>query len=316
MASPTPKRRPVPPAPASEPPLVVEPMWLLKALGLTVLFAATLGYLSVCLLLYQGSWQRFLSPSHVVDKTPAAPFDRIRFDAAETGQPRLTGWWIPSDSSAAPTMLFLHDGAGSLASAVPTLNLLHKAGVNIFAFDYRGFGESDPTHPNEKRMGEDATAAFHYLLDTRHLNVSSIVPYGQGLGAVLAANLTKAQAGLPAIILDDPDPEIYNRIAGESRARFLPMQLLIRERFDLARALAGSTKPKLLLADSPFASQPDRVRVNQAFFRGVPGPKLTVTFPAVTSPANAVPAYLESLHRFLDEYVPSPLNNMKPGATP
>ena len=264
----------------------------------------------MCLLLYQGSWQRFLSPSHVVDKTPAAAFDRIRFDAAETGQPRLAGWWIPSDSATAPTILFLHDGTGSLANAVPTLNLLHQAGVNVFAFDYRGFGESDPTHPNEVRMGEDATAAFGYLLDTRHLNAASIVPYGQGLGAVLAANLARTYANLPAVILDDPDPEIYHRVAGESRARFLPMQLLIRERFDLAGALAGSSKPKLLLADSSFASQPERVRVNQEFFRGVPGPKLTVTFPA-----DAVPAYLESLRRFLDEYVPSPLNTMTPGAT-
>ena len=290
----------------------MEPMWLLKALGLTVLVAAICGYLSICLLLYQGSWQRFLSPSHSVDKTPAEAFDRVRFDAAETGQPRLAGWWIPSESATAPTILFLHDGAGSLANAVPTLNLLHQAGVNIFAFDYRGFGESDPTHPSEKRMSEDAAAGLTYLLDTRHLNATSVIPYGQGLGAVLAAGLSKSHAQLPAVILDDPDPEIYNRVANESRARFLPMQLLIRERFDLAEALAGSSKPKLLFAVSPFRSSQDRMAANQTFFRNVPDPKLIVTLPP-----EAAGAYIESLHRFLDEYVPSSINNIKPaGANP
>ena len=305
MASPTPKRT----LHHAPPPEVVDPRWLLKALGLSILAAVVLGYLTVCLLVYLGSWQSFLKPSTVIDKTPAATFDRLRFDAAETGQPRLAGWWIHSDSPTAPTILFLHDGNGSLSTAVPTLDLLHQAGVNIFAFDYRGFGQSDPTHPSEARMSDDATAALRYLLDTRHLNASTVIPYGQGLGAVFAANLAKANSQIPALILDNPDPDIYQRNVGSSRSIFLPMTVLVRERFDLVAPLSGSNKPKLLLSDSPFTSDLARTTTNQAFFHSVPDPKLTVTFPA-----NATPAYLESVRRFLDEYVASPTNNLSPKA--
>jgi len=301
-----PKRTPNPPQPSNAPPEIVDPRWLLKALGATLLAAAVLAYLTLCLLLYQGSWQRFLSPSHLIDKTPAAasiPFSPIRFDAAETGTPRLAGWWIPSPSGNPldPTILFLHDGAGSLSTTVPTLILLHQANVNIFAFDYRGFGQSDPTRPNEARMSEDASAALRYLLETRHLNASQIIPYGQGLGAVFAAKIAASEPQIPALIIDNPDPFIYTRVASENRARFLPMTVLIRDRFDLAAALSGSAKPKLLLANSPdSSSSPDRAAANQEFFRTVPTPKFTVTFPP-----HAGNAYVESINRFLDQYLPA-----------
>jgi hypothetical protein len=147
-------------------------------------------------------------------------------------------------------------------------------------------------------MTEDAAAALQYLLNTRHLNASAIIPYGQGLGTVFAAKLASSQPQIPALILDNPDPNIYDRIANESRGGLLPMRLLMRDRFDLAAALTGAaTKPKLLIA----ADSSTRVAETQAFFRTLPTPKLTVTLPP-----NSDAAYLESIARFLDEYLTFP----------
>jgi pimeloyl-ACP methyl ester carboxylesterase len=305
MASPTPKRAATqnrypstPPADALE---VVDPRWLLKALALTLAAAALLGYLCVCLLVYVGGWQLLLHPSAKVDATPAIPYQPIRFDSAVTGSPRLTAWWIPAESPGptTPTILYLHDGTGSLSDNVRKLELLHRAAVNIFAIDYRGFGQSNPPHATESRMAEDTAAALDYLVDTRHIPATTIVPYGVGLGAVLAANLTNAHPELPAVIIDTPDPNAFANATDNGRSRLLPMRLLVQEHFDIAAALAASTRPKLLLADSPFGFETARVQANQTFFHSVPDPKIAVTFAHI----NSEDAYLASINRFLGEYL-------------
>lgn len=309
MASRNPNRAPdpsprKPPSrqPAQDLPEVVDPRWLVKALGLTVLAAILCAYLAVCLLVYQGGWQLMLHPTHTLAATPTAAFTPIRFDASETGTPRLAGWWIPAESPtpATPTILYLHDGTGDLADSARLLDLLHTAGVGIFAFDYRGYGQSAGPHPTEARMAEDAEAALDYLTSTRHIPASVIVPYGQGLGAALAAQLAKAHAELPALIVDSPHPNAFHDATDAGRARLLPMRLLVQEHFDLAAALDSSAKPKLLLSDSPFGFDTASRNANEAFFRTISDPKLTVTFDRPGSGA----AYVQSIHRFLDEYLP------------
>jgi pimeloyl-ACP methyl ester carboxylesterase len=300
---PEPERR-YPPRPPAEPPEVVDPRWIAKALGATLLAAFVLAYLAVCLLVYQGGWQLMLEPTNKVDATPAVPFQTIHFDAGETGTPRLTGWWIPAQSptSTMPTILYLHGGIGSLGNSAKALSLLHRVPVNIFAIDYRGYGQSSPGHPTEARMSEDASAALEYLTGTRHIPETTIVAYGEGLGAALAANLANAQTEIQAVILDTPDPEAFSRATDAGKARLLPMRLLVQERFDVAAALAESKKPKLLLADRPDGSEMERIRANQALFRAVPDPKMTVTFDHPGEVSED--AYVRSVERFLDEYLP------------
>lgn len=279
---------------------VVDPRWLLKALGLTIAVAAVLSYLSLCLLIYQGSWQLMLHPSTTIDALPSVSFQALRFDAAATGTPRLAGWWVPAETTTTRTILFLHDGSGSLSNTVPKLNLLHSAGVNIFAIDYRGFGQSDPTHPNEVRMAEDTAAALDYLVNTRHIPIQQIAAYGEGLGCSLAAHLAASQK-LPAIILDSPDPDAYARAVSGKKSQLLPMRMIVREHFDVRTDLLNSAPAKLLLANSPFPGGEDHTATNQTMFRTAPGAKMTVTF----GKGDSGQAYVQSVARFLDEYVPA-----------
>ena len=300
-----PVRSPVP----NGTPEVVDPRWLLKILSLVVAASAVCAYLSLCFLIYHGAWQLLLHPSPKVDRTPAAlfiPFDSVRFDSAATGQPRLSAWWIPATSATSATLLYLHDGHGSLADTVDQLALLHLAGLNILALDYRGFGASDPTHPNQSHMTEDANAALDYLTGTRHLAPAAIIPYGVGLGAVLAASLADTHPDLPALILDNPDPDAAARVLEDNRSRLMPMRLLIGDRFDLATPLQEFRGPKLLLVGGPGDSHPDLDGRLGAFFRGLPNPKYIVTLPPGRSAQKQTAAsdtepYLQAIRRFDDE---------------
>jgi fermentation-respiration switch protein FrsA (DUF1100 family) len=58
--------------------------------------------------------------------------------------------------------------------------------VNIFIFDYRGFGQSSGT-PNEKGLYIDTEAAFDYLVGRTDLvNLRDLYVFGTSLGCTTA----------------------------------------------------------------------------------------------------------------------------------
>lgn len=251
-------------------------------------------YGALCLLVYQGQWQLVLHPSAGITKTPASQglrFDDIRFDYTETGSPRLDGWWIPAEPDtrwSANTLLYLHGGSGSLSDTADDLATLHSLGINVFAFDYRGYGRSAGPTPREKRMREDAEAAWSYLTDTRHIAPKSIVIYGSGIGASLAAGLAAKHA--PAgLVLDAPNEPAHKIIRFDARARIVP-GFLITERFDPLETLQMLTVPKLFLD------------------RNGPKSRTSELYKAAALPKEYFElgqgAFEPTLRRFLDEVLP------------
>ena len=269
--------------------------WLLSAVLAVVVVAAVSAYGALCILFYQGQWQLVLHPSKTITATPASrglKFDEIRFDYTETGAAQLTGWWIPTDAGtrwSQSTLLYLHDGHGSLSDYVDDLATLHSLGINVFAFDYRGFGRSAGARPLEKRMTEDANAAWVYLTDTRHVDPKAIVIYGTGVGGSLAVELA-ARRGSAGVILDSPSEPAQEIIGKDARAKILPLRMLLTERFDPAETLKNLTAPKLFLdRDGRRARTEELYRLAafpKEYFELKPG------------------AYEETVRRFLDEVLP------------
>jgi pimeloyl-ACP methyl ester carboxylesterase len=300
-------RKPTPPQPV--PPVVVSPIWLIKAIALTIVAALLCGYLTLCLLFYQGQWQLVLHPTRT-SASPASiagiPFELTHFGPDESATPQLTGWWIPaiSGSRYAPiTILFLPDGNGSLANSIPTLTSLHDLGLNIFAFDYRGYGQSAPARPSQQGMTQDADSAWQYLTTTRGISAQRIVPYGTGVGASLATRLAANHNTIPALILDTPRADLHDVAIRDPRAKLLPVRLLFHERFPLTEPLSTLRTPKLLISRT---TSPDQT------FLHASDPKYTVE---LAPPSGAL--YNQSVTRFLDQYVaqslpPAPVPSAAP----
>ena len=223
--------------------------WIAGAVGVVLVLALLCLYGTVALLFYQGQWQLILHPAKTISSVPQSKFDEIHFDVTETGVAQLDGWWIPAEPGARwsrSTILYLHGGTGSLSNYMGDLDALHALGVNVFAFDYRGYGRSAGSHPQEARMAADANAAWSYLTDTRRLDSTAIAFYGTGVGASLAAEL--AARHTPAgVILDAPSEPARKIIGSDARAKFLPTRLLLDERFDPVQALEALAIPKLFL---------------------------------------------------------------------
>jgi uncharacterized protein len=269
--------------------------WMLGAVGGVLLLAAVCVYITFCLLFWQGQWQLVFKPSRAIAHTPASAglkFDEISFDATETGVLQLNGWWIPAEPNApyaADTLLLLHNGVGSLSDTLPQLQALHKLGINLFAFDYRGFGKSANIHPSEASTYEDADAAWGYLTDTRHVSPSNLVLDGVGLGAVIAVETARRHPQTAALILEDPAPPTLDTLQFDPRTRLLPIRLLFHDRFDMTKTLATLATPMLLLYSTERGDG----------YNYAVDPRQTAT---VTGYAD--PKYLDALRSFLSKYLP------------
>ncbi|MHB1021487.1 MAG: alpha/beta hydrolase [Acidobacteriaceae bacterium] len=303
----------------SDAPEVVNPAWIAKAVGLMVVLALFCGYLTLCFLFYQGQWQLVLHPSNAVNATPASvglAYENELFDVTETGQPRLTGWWV----SAAPdapyrslTILYLHNGWGSLGDTIAQIQRLHDLGANVFAFDYRGFGKSQTVHPSEQKMYEDADAAWQYLIDTHHVPVNRIVLYGDRLGATIAAEAALRHPAA-AVVLMSPFDSMLPLVLHDPRSQMVPVRLLFHNRFDLSSKIMQIKEAKLIGIDDDEKCGSGMLDANppcptpaavHALYTRAAAPKAFFNAQSHAPIPASEPVDLQQfLQRFLQEYVP------------
>lgn len=242
---------------------LVQRRWLLGGVAFILVGALAALYFALALLFWQGQWQLIFHPSHVVAATPAStgvPFEEVRFDSTEAGQTLLDGWWVPAPASASnasqpgaakaaesATILYLHDARGSLSDALPDILALHALGVNVFAFDPRGYGKSEWAKPSEARWQDDAAAALAYLESLRHVPLQNVILVGRGLGGTTAANLTSRHPELRSLIMIDPQPPTLGLLQAPRWTHILPVRLLAHDRFDPAHVLKSQAVDKLFL---------------------------------------------------------------------
>jgi pimeloyl-ACP methyl ester carboxylesterase len=236
---------------AATEPARVSGRWLLGAVALTIGAALMCAWCAFCLLFWQGSWQLLYHPAAAIPRTPASAglaFDAVGFAATDAGTPRLAGWWIaaaPDAKFTRLTVLYLHGQDGNLGNTVDALARLHAAGVNVLAFDYRGYGQSQFVRPSEAHWREDAEWAIAYLTGTRHVAAGTIVLDGSGLGANLALEEAAAHPELAGVIVESPLADAMRAIFSDERARMVPARLLVRDRYDLSVAAEDVRVPVL-----------------------------------------------------------------------
>jgi uncharacterized protein len=275
---------------------VVSGRWIVKAILILLAAAGAALYLTVCLLFYQGQWQFVFFPPKTPGPNAATvavnsgiPITDVRFDTTEEGVQRLDGWWIPSSpSSGAPlshfVVLFCPNGRADLSGNIDALNAIHGLGVNVFAFDYQGFGNSQAGHPSQKKAYANGIAALSYLTGLRHIPLDHIVVYGAHLGAAVAAHVAQTSPNIAGLILEDPQPSLAKEIQHEQHIHLLPMWLVFQDRFDISGVVPSLRMPKLVLS-SPgmrrYASGTAQIYAN------IPAPKQQ----AIITGASNGPAY-------------------------
>ena len=141
----------------------------------------------------------------------------------------LQGWFIPGKPGTDITWLWFHGNGGNNGHRISELALAHhRTGVNIFIFDYRGYGESEGS-PSEKGTHLDSRAAMEYLASRPDVDKERIVFMGNSLGAALSVELALTQPPM-AMILVSPFASV--RDMAKLTLPFPPVGWLVRNHYD------------------------------------------------------------------------------------
>ena len=171
-------------------------------------------------------------------------------------QLRLHAWFFAAEKTsprARFVVLFCHGNGGNLTSRPGYYHAILATGVNLFAFDYRGYGRSDG-EPGEAGTYTDAATAYAWLR-ARGFAAEHILVWGESLGGGIASHVAATQrvGGLMLQSTFTSIPDI-----GAELFPWLPVKLLARIRYDTHARLAEINCPVVVLhsrADGmiPFA---------------------------------------------------------------
>jgi hypothetical protein len=263
--------------------------------GRAAALAVGLGLLAGC---EDGVERHFLYfPMQALEATPATydlPFEEVRFQAADGA--RLHGWFVPARGARA-TLLWLHGNAGNISHRVHNLRLFHDAlGINVFLFDYRGYGLSEG-RPSEAGLLQDAEAAWRVLQARRDVDPRAIVLFGRSLGAAVAAELA-ARVQPAALILETPFTSLLDM--ARHHYWFLPVRWLVRSRYDTLGAVRRVRVPVLVLHGDADEIVP--FDMGEQVFAAAPEPKTFYRIPGASHNDTYLVGgkpYLEAFRAFL-----------------
>ena len=116
---------------------------------------------------------------------------------------RLHGYFLPAQGEANGTVIHFHGSDRNISFTVRNSHWLTAAGLNVFAFDYRGYGKSQGT-PTRQGIVQDSVAAIQYVCERADVNPERICLWGQSMGgqlAIVAADLVRAD-GIRTIVAE------------------------------------------------------------------------------------------------------------------
>jgi hypothetical protein len=155
---------------------------------------------------------------------------------------KLHGWYVQSPDAKA-TLLWFHGNAGNITHRLENIKLLESLKLNIFIFDYRGYGKSDG-EPAEKGLYLDSQAAYNYLINEKNIAPEKLVLFGRSLGGVFAVDVA-ANNPAAGLILES----VFTTAKDMAKAMFpvLPIGWAIRSKLDNVSRVPNLEIPKLIL---------------------------------------------------------------------
>lgn len=153
----------------------------------------------------------------------------------------INGWFI-SRPNARYTILFCHGNAGNISHRLEKLKFFHTLGLNVFIFDYRGYGKSKG-NPSEKGIYQDTQASYQYLL-SRKINPTQIIGFGESLGCAAIIDLVFRRE-LGGLIIEGGFSSAKDMV----RAIYSPLlpYWIFASRFDNINKIKSVKEPKLII---------------------------------------------------------------------
>jgi fermentation-respiration switch protein FrsA (DUF1100 family) len=211
-------------------------------------------------------------PSKAIQSSPAdlgLAYEEVRFKTEDGVD--LHGWFV--HGTGAGTLLWFHGNAGNIGDRVENILLLNRdVGVNIFIFDYRGYGLSEGS-PSEKGMYLDAEAAIAYLKSRPEaINDGDIVLFGRSIGAAVAVEMA-TRHDFRGLILESPFTSLraMARLTHPVLSRIVPFGLVVQGRYESLSKMPHVNSPVLVIHGKADETVP--VKMGLELFEAASDPK-------------------------------------------
>jgi pimeloyl-ACP methyl ester carboxylesterase len=213
---------------------------------LSILLIVSIFYIVITALLYFFQSRFVYFPDKQIIYTPAQ-IGLCHEDVflTTTDGLKLHGWFISVEKDSA-TVLFCHGNAGNISHRLESIQVFAELGLNVFIFDYRGYGQS-AGHPDEIGTYTDASAAWEYLIKERSINPDQIIIFGRSLGCGIAAWLAK-EKNPSCLILESSFTSIVN--LGKKYYPFLPVKWMSRIHYPVSEYVRNIHCSKLFIHSS------------------------------------------------------------------
>jgi hypothetical protein len=172
----------------------------------------------------------------------------------------LRGWHILADGRRAASheecdreltagrllVLYFSGNAANRRYRVPEFRIFTSLGVDVFIFDYRGYGDNLGS-PSEERLAADARTVWRYATEERKVAPDRIILYGESIGggvAVrLAAELCEADTSPGGLLVRSTFSSLVD--AAAHHYPWLPVRLALVDRYPSIEHVPQVTCPIL-----------------------------------------------------------------------
>jgi uncharacterized protein len=229
----------------------------------------TIAYIISCILLFVLQTRFIFQPTAIIQKTPDAfniVYEEVWLPVkSRSGKiEKIHGWWIPGNSppqlgastGATPlqrgefqkVLLYLHGNSLNIGANINQSYQFQQLGFSVLLIDYRGYGRSQGSFPQESQIYEDAETAYNYLVKQRQLSPHQILLYGHSLGGAVAIELAIKHPEAAGLIVQSSFTSMADMVEKSAFImRIFPVRLLLTQRFNSIAKVPSLRMPVLFV---------------------------------------------------------------------
>lgn len=202
--------------------------------------------------------------------------------------------WYAAAPAGRPTIVYFHGNGGNIANRADRARTFIDNGYGVLLVSYRGYA-GNPGKPNEDGLFADGRAALAFARE-QGISADQLVLVGESLGSGVAVRMA-SESDVAALILEAPFTSAAD--TGQNAYPFLPVKLLIKDRFDSLSRI-GQVRAPLLIVHG----ERDRVvptKLGRRLFAAANEPKQGVFLPGAGHNDLAAYGLLDIERDFLRE---------------
>ncbi|WP_026942765.1 alpha/beta hydrolase [Hellea balneolensis] len=238
----------------------------MKTLKLILLVALTIYLIAAAAIFALQRKLLYFPPNIYLTPTAVGVQDmtEVELRLGDTG--RVMGWYAPPSDPDGKVFMVFHGNGSAVYSNHDIFRDMISEGHGVWSVGYPGYPGSQGK-PTQSGIVTAAIVQYDYLIAQGH-TPKNIIFYGTSLGSGIAAQLA-AKHKPTLLVMDAPFNSVLDM--GRKQVPWLPVSLLMKDKFESDKALSGLDVPLIWIHGTADRIIP--LSQGQKLYEGYDGPK-------------------------------------------